>query len=220
MSYNLSSLVAKVQSRINDASFSSATITEYLNDAQNDLFSEYDLRFMEASQTYTLNVGTADITNDTGLPADFESVYTITNTTAGYESLIPYRDFRDIDENIANPLSEAAYGTGSPTSWYMYGGTIYVFPLPDQAYTLLLRYKKRPTILTADADVIAVPQEFEELLILGATYRVHEFNDNYDQAAYLKGRYDEQARKLVNRYSRKQTGAPTIMRVNRHAVRP
>ena len=99
----------------------------------------------------------------------------------------------------------------------MFAGNIHLWPRPDKAYALLLRYKKRPSELVNSTDVPLLPQEFRELLVIGAAFRIFEIKDDFVQASYLKSRYDELAMKLVQRYSRKQTGAPSIMRINRYA---
>jgi len=93
-----------------------------------------------------------------------------------------------------------------------------VFPTPNAADTLTLRYFKKPTPLSSDDDVPELPSNFEELLIVGAAYRVLQVKDNYDQAAILQNKYDEILQKLVMKYSQPQVGTPTRMRINKYAV--
>lgn len=218
MSYILSDIRTKVRQRVRDTGYDSSEITNYLNDTQNDVFNEYRLPFMEATQDYTLTTGVADITNGSGLPANFVLPIDVTLTSAGQEKLLTVRDTREMDYLYPDYENSTNYPTGAPTNWYKYGQTIKVFPEPDQAYTLTLRYYKRPTLLSADADVPSLPSEFEELLVVGASYRVLQVKDNYDQAGILENKYQELLDKLVMKYSRNQTGIPTIMRINRVPV--
>ena len=217
MAYNIAGLAGKIRYRVRDSGYAAEEIVNYINDTQNDIFNEYRLPFMEATQAYTLNIGTADITNGSDLPTNFVSPILLLLTTNGYEKRLQFRDVREMDE--LHPDYEASSTpNGTPTDAYKYGETIKVYPEPDQAYTVTLRYYKKPTVLSADADVPELPSEFEEMLVLGASYRILQVKDNYDQAGILQNKYDELLDKLVAKYSRNQTGMPTIMRINRSPV--
>lgn len=216
MSYILSDIRTKVRNRIGDSSYDSTEINNYLNDTQNDVFNEYRLPFMEATQDYTLTVGVADITDGDGLPTNFVLPINLINTYAGHEGTIPIYDVREMD--ALHPDYETSGVTGAPAAAYKYGQTIRAYPEPDAAYTLTLRYYKSPTLLSADADIPSLPDEFEELLVVGAAYRVLQVKDNYDQAGILENKYKELLDKLVMKYTRNQVGRPTQMRINRHAV--
>lgn len=208
MAYNLGTTVTRVQQRIRDTGYSSAEIKSYINDTQNDVYNEYRLRFMEDSQAYTLTVGVADITNGSGLPTNYVQALDIINTTTGKQSTLTFVDAKAIT-NLTT--------TGQPTSWYIFENTINLYPIPTSADTITVRYYKKPTELSADADVPEIPSEFVELLVVGAGYRVLQVKDNYDQAGILQNKYDEILAKLVMKYSQSQVGQPTIMRINRNA---
>lgn len=218
MAYTTGALTTRVQQRVRDTGYPSSEIRDYLNDTQNDIFNEYRLRFMETTQDYTLTVGVADITNGVGLPTNFVQAIDLMLTTTGYESVIPNIDPSTVDSMYPDYENSTLHPNNTPSAWYMYGSTIKVYPEPNIAYTATLRYYKKPTELTADADIPEVPSQFAELLILGAAYRVLQVKDNYDQAAILQNKYDELLQKLVVRYSQDQIGRPTIMRINRRAV--
>lgn len=218
MSYTLSDTVTRVQTRIKDTGFSSTTIKQFIDDAQNDIFNEYRLPFMEATQDYTLVAGAADITNGSGLPANFVQAIDLVVTTAGREYRIPFKDVKELDWTNPNPTSTTAYPANFPQFAYKYGTTIRVYPAPDQAYTVTLRYYKRPAELDDDADVPDIPQEFRELLVVGAASRVMQVKDNFDKAAIYDNKYTELLQKMTARYSQTQVGQPTQMRINRHAL--
>lgn len=218
MAYTLADIADKVRYRIKDNGYSPTEIRNYINDTQNDVFNEYRLRFMETTQTYTLAAGVSDITNGSGLPTNFVQAISLTLTTTGYESELQYKDFREIDSTNPDPDDTTINPAGIPQYWYVYGTTIRVFPAPASAYTVSLRYYKRPATLDEDADVPEIPSEFEELLVVGAAYRVFQVKDNYDKAAILQNKYDELLQKLVSRYALNQTGHATQMRINRNAL--
>lgn len=208
MSYTLGAVTTRVQQRVRDTGFSSTEIHSYINDTQRDVFNEYRLPFMEASQAYTVASGVADITNGSGLPTNYVQAIDLLNSSG---ELIPNVDVRELDQNLTSD-------TDSPVCWYYYAETINVHPTPTDDYDVTLRYYKRPTELSGDSDVPEVPSEFEEILVVGAAYRVMQVKDNYDQAGILQNKYDELLDKLVQRYSQAQVGKPTVMRINRYAT--
>lgn len=219
MAYITSDIVSKVQRRIRDTGYSSSEITDYLNDTQNDVFNEYTLPFMEATQTYTLTPGVADITNGAGVPSDYVQAISLILTTNGREKVLIYRDVRELDSLHPDFTNSGLYPATVPDEWSYYAETINTFPRPGDDYTVLLRYYKKPTLLTA-AVAPDIPSEFEELLVVGAAYRVMQAKDNYDQAAILQNKYDELLQKMVTRYSQAQVGTPIIMRINHNAMGP
>lgn len=218
MAYNTGDIVTKVQRRIRDTGYSSTEIKDYINDAQDDALNEYRLPFMQTTQNYTLTAGVSDITNGTGLPSNYVQALDIVMTSSGREQTLPYVDVREIDNFYPDADDTTINPANTPTRWYFYADTIRVFPVPDEAYTLTLRYYKKPTILVGDDDVPEIPSEFAELLVMGAAYRVLQVKDNYDQAAILENKYDEILQKLVVKYSQAQVGRPNIMRINKYAV--
>jgi hypothetical protein len=217
LAYQLSDIVTKVQQRVRDIGFDRTQITNFLNDAQNDVFNEYTLPFMETSQAYTVTVNVSDITNGANLPTNYAEAIDLTYTSADGERNIPYRNVTELD--ITNPDEDdtTEHPAGTPQYWYFYAETIRVFPVPSTAYTLLLRYYKKPTSLSADTDVPSIPSNFEELLVVGAGYRVLQVKDNYDQAGILQNKYDEILQKLVMQTAQNQIGVPVQMRINRYA---
>lgn len=218
MAYTTGTIITKVQQRIRDTGYSSTEITNYISDAQNDVYNEYRLPFMQTTQAYTLTAGVSDVTNGSGLPTNYVQALDITLTSSGLEKVIPYADIRVIDDDFPDPDDTTRNPTGPPAMWYYYGDTIKVYPVPSQAYTVSLRYYKKPTELTSTSDVPEIPSEFSELLVVGAAYRVLQVKDNYDQAAILQNKYDEILQKLVSKYSQPQVGKPHIMRINRYAL--
>lgn len=218
MAYVLSDLITRVQQRVKDTAYSTSEITSYINDTQNDVFNEYRLPFMETSQDYTLVANVADITNGVGLPTNFVQAIDLTMTADGMESVLNYVPYQEIMARYPEPTDITAHPSGIPQYWYQYGTTIRVYPAPISAYTVNLSYLKKPTALSGASDVPQIPSEFEEMLVVGAAYRVLQVKDMYDEASVLQNKYDELLQKLVNKYSLTQAGHATRMRINRHAV--
>jgi len=216
MAYTLGDITTRVQQRVRDTGYSSTEIVGYINDAQFDIFNEYRLPFMEATQDYTVTVDVADITDGTGLPANYVQAIDLVVTTDGKEQYIPFEPIRNVDLNY--PDNADASPSAYPHFWYFYEDTIKLYPAPNAAYTVRVRYYKKPTEITSDAAIPEVPSEFREVLVTGAAYRVLQVKDNYDQASILQNKYDEILQKLVMRYSQPQIGTATRIRINRRSV--
>ncbi len=221
MAYTLAGLRTRVQKRVRDTGYDSSEITDYLNDTQRDICNELRLPFMQTSQNYTLAINVSDITNGSNLPSNYVQAMDLVNTYTGYEGVIPYKSTQELDRYYPDEDDATRNPANAPTYWYNYAKTIRVFPQPDKAYTVTLRYYKSPTALSSDSDVPELPSEFEELLVLGAAYRVLQVKDNYDQAAILQNKYDEILQKLAVKYSQPQVGKPMRMRsATRYVGRP
>ena len=217
MAYQFSTIGAKVRNRIRDQNFDYTQTANFINDAINDIYNEYRLPFMQAVQTYTVTVNVGDITNGSGLPTNYTQAIDLTYTSSDGERVIPYKNVVDMDLLYPDEDDTTEHVAGTPLYWYFYAQTIKVFPVPATAYTVSLRYWKKATTLVADGDVPDIPSQFEELIVLGASYRILQTKDNYDQAAILQNKYDEILQKLVMQNAQAQTAQATQMRINRYA---
>jgi len=218
MAYILADIINRVQQRVRDTSYNGDEITQYLNDTQNDIFNEYRLNFMETSQDYTTVSNVSDITNSTGLPDNYLVAIDLVDISNTNPVIIPYKDIRDLDELYVSPDTSPTVTTNRPQFWYKYAGTINLYPTPNAAYSLRLRYYKMPTQLADDSDIPELPYSFQEALVCGAAYRVMQVKDNYDKAAILQNKYDEILQKLVGQTAVNQVGQSPTQRINRYAV--
>lgn len=216
MAYISGDIVTLVQKRIRDTNYDSSEIKQYINDTQNDIFNQYRLPFMEASQSYTTTPNVADITNGIGLPTNYSQAIDLLNT--GSNIVIPYKDIRDIDTLAQDPDNVNTSIVAPGVYWSLYAQIPILSPTPSVAYNVLLRYYKQPTLLVNDSDVPSLPSAFQEILVLGAAYRVLQVKDNYDQAAILEKKYTSQLLMLVGKSSPKQVGHTTQVRINRYNV--
>ena len=207
MSYTLSNLVSQVQSRLDDTGFSSTTIKQFINDTQREITNDKRWRFMEATTNLTSSVGSQSIGS---FPADYQIAIDLRiSSPVAYAKKLPFLDYTVVDEQYSD---QTIYANSTPMFWYEYANVPYIFPQADQVYTLTLRYLKTPTELSADADVPQIPEEYQELLVLGALSRCHELNDDYDKAAIVRQKIDELLISMTKRYGFRLLDGPRIMR--------
>lgn len=206
MTYNLANIRTRVARKLDDTNFDTATLNDFINDGQRDIFNSRRFVFMEREADVTTSVGSTALT---GLPTDMQTPLSIkVYTPVGYATKLGYVEYEDIDQYMPN-VSIA--GNTPPSLWTVFNLTPVLVYQADGTYTLKLKYIKEPTELTADGDVPEVPVSFSELLVLAAFKRGLEFNDVYDQSQIIERQIYNMSNMLAERYKR-QTGTPHIMK--------
>lgn len=217
MEYTLAALRNRViNDRLDDTGYDPDVVDRFINDTQRSIFNTYELPFQEKVFDGTLPpAGTIfQFPEDYQLQQSFVIVDPSNNVIDISQSYLPFREF-----NRRFPLP-ASVEAGPPTAWTVHGGKLYLNRPTDTTYILRLFYLKKPLVLAADEDVPEIPEEFAEVLVLGAYYRVLERNEDFDQANYIKGgQYAEEVDKMVSRYGVPQTGTPTVILQPRRSQR-
>lgn len=208
MAYNLAYLRNRVLvDKLDDDSIDGSIIDNFLNDTQRAVFTKYELPFMETIFEGLLPAGN----NSFNFPTDFSLLQSLILTDpVDYEYNLTknYLPFREFNEVYPTPRNNDAT---APRMWTTYGGKLYLAAPTDQDYNLTVFYLKNPKTLSDDNDVPAIPQEYEEVLVLGAYYRALERNEDFDLAAQVKQDYADAVASLTGRNSKRQTGKPAIM---------
>lgn len=99
----------------------------------------------------------------------------------------------------------------NPSIWTTYEemGTIFVFPIPDQAYTLKMDVITLSTDLVNQTDVdqqIFAP--YDELVQYDAAYHALLKMQNFEHAAYFEAKYEKRVKQII--LTRRATRTPNI----------
>lgn len=193
MDYNLVGLRQRVRiDKLDDEEFDSSVIDNFINDTQRDIFNEYELPFQEKIFQGTIPSGSTMFQSPSDL-AQLQS-QTMTDVPGFSQYKMKWRDFFAANPDNANQTP------GAPSAWTLYANN-FVFDKPtDKDYTFTLFYIRKPKLLQGDTDVPEIPEDFAELLVLGAYIRVLKRNEDFDQAAYIQNDYDRLLDLLVARY--------------------
>jgi hypothetical protein len=208
MAYNLQTIRDLVKDRLSDENFSNALINQFINDEQRELFNYYDLPFNRGLAVHTLNQGDYTIT----LPADHQRTTGLRITAPdGYDSeltqwFIPFKRFKDYFRE------QEYYSETQPRYWTIYNSEIEFAYAVDKTYTIEHNYIATLDKLENDTDVPAVPEEFQEILVLGGLVRSLEVNDDNDIAQYQQGKKNLLVQALLKRYNPQQSGKTTVLR--------
>jgi hypothetical protein len=73
-------------------------------------------------------------------------------------------------------------------------------------------YLITPVELVDDSDVPEIPQEFQEILVLGALVRALEVNDDNDIAQYQQGKKNLLVQAMLKRLAPQQTAKTLVLR--------
>jgi hypothetical protein len=207
MTYTRATIRTRIQQKLDDTSFDTATLNQFIDDGQRDILNSRRFVFMERESDVTT---TAGVNTLTGLPTDMQVPLSLrVYTPVGNATLLDYIEYEDLDRSVPNITNN---GQTPPSAWYVFNLIPYIYPLADATYTLKLKYIKSATTLDGDADVPEIPESFGEALVLAGYKRALEFNDDYDQAQVIQLKIDELVELMDERYNKRQAGLPHFIR--------
>lgn len=215
MEYTLSGLRHNIAvDLLDDEEYEPAIIDRAINRAQQEIFNRNELSFQEKIFSGTVPAGSTIF----AYPKDMQLVQNhVISEPNGVEKNIEsmYIPFREFTKTFPTPNKNAP----SPiTAWTSYGGNILTSAPTDKEYTLEIYYIKKPVLLLADYDVPEIPEEFAELLELGAYIRILKRNEDLDLAQPAMQDYADKLNDLVSRYGYRKTG-PIKMKNTQRRVR-
>lgn len=196
MDYTLQSIIRRVQvDKLDDDEFDTGIISNYVNDTQRDIFNQFELSFQEKIFVGTLPSHVAMFNAPDDLSLLQRAILSGGDRTRDITDMyVPWRNF--LDKYPASNENEP----GDFENWTSYAGNIILSRPTEIDQTLTIYYVRKPKVLALPNDKPEIPQEFEELLVLGAYIRCLEFNEDFDQADYIKTEYNNMLDMLVSRY--------------------
>lgn len=204
MDYNLASLRQRVQvDKLDDEEFDPDIVDRFINDTQREIFNQFELPFQEKIFQGAIPAGSTmfQLPSDLAL-VQYWSMVGVSNFSQGK---VAWRDFVYGNPDVQNTTP------GAPSQWTNYAGNILLDRPTDKDYTLTLFYVRKPRRLQENSDVPEIPEEFSELLVLGAYRRILERNEDFDLAATVNAQYQAQLTLLVSRYGFRESNGPIKM---------
>jgi hypothetical protein len=213
MAYTFSELKTKLRTQIGDNSLDSTVMGDAINYTIQRVFNTIEITLNSDFQSNTVVAGANTLT--TALPSDLQRITALYVTSpTGYatdltECFVSNKEFRKLFPVVdqANPLKYWTFFTGVEFS-----------TLADQDHSIRIEYIKSVPLLTADVDVPAIPQAFEELLMLGAKMRVYEQKEDFDYAGQFQTKYGDLLEAFLTRYSTRQVDGQFVMPGPRQSV--
>ena len=158
--------------------FGATRVNMYINNAYLTIVRRVNYYVDETTQDFNTTVGTSMYS----LPANFARTRSLRRTDIGIEL-----------ENVGlRTIDRSTITSGTPYAYALDGANLHLYPTPDQAYPLELRYWLMPNPLVADSDVPTIPADYHNLLVYGATSEAYAADDDGPQmGAYWQAKFDK-----------------------------
>jgi len=173
-----------LQNRIADELLTGATVTtaqiklEILSAIQH--YERERFWFNEAQTT----LSTAASANSVAVPSDLLEIDTIDVTYGGHPYGLRRRDWAWYSRL---GLRDTTVGKAVPGQFVYYQNTLYLYPVPDAIYALLMSYVKQLTTLSADADTNSWTTDGEAMIRARAKQALKLNYQNDDTAMQMVG---------------------------------
>ena len=209
MSYTLAGIRNRILvDKLDDEDFDTQVLDNFINDAQRDIFSEFELPFTEKIFTGNLPQG-AFMFQFPDDVSHLQSVVVIDEAGRAIDIRDKFLDFQEFNSRHPSPVSN---DQGSIMYWTLYGGKMITSRPVDLEYTMTIYYNKVPKTLLDDGDIPELPAEYEELLVLGAFYRVQYREGDSDEGLLTKSEFRTKLEQMANRYGFRIGGGPIRMK--------
>lgn len=204
--YNLGTLITRIQQKLDNTSFDSTILTQFINDGLRDVVIQAKPQYYQAETSYITAIGLNTLTTaatDVLVPISMR-----TYTPQNYAQLLPFIEYQDVD--LAYP-NVGLLGTGPPIAWSTFTLVPFVVNNADAVYTLRSKYLQIPVELSAASDVPALPVTFSEILVLAGHKRALEHDDDFDQAQVIQLQIDSKLNDMMV-LAKPQLNMPHVMR--------
>lgn len=138
-------------------------------------------------------VGAEDIQLPTNLMHLVHPIRLLKGATAA-DSGYPLEHLTKDEYDLLEPNpNRTGPSTGCPSAYTIWSRSILLTPIPDSAvYLIEINWSKRPTTLSADADLASLGAEWDEVIKQGTLERVYAGMGLLQESAYWASLYREQ----------------------------
>jgi hypothetical protein len=180
----LNDIIFSVRNRVNinenDGRMSDALFRDFINHAMQDAEQEFNWPWREAIQTISV---VAD-DNEYAVPADFQSTLSLTMVDP---PMVLVRKSWKWTRRLAHLDLRAI-----PCFYTEYSGNLYIYPIPDSAYTLQHRYVTTVDRLEETTDELVSPEWFDRVIVSRASMYVADKLRDSEHHQMFKQAYNEQ----------------------------
>lgn len=181
---NLGEIIKSVQRQLGDESevqFEKADIKRWANDAQVDIARKTEC-LQEHSETSAVSEDGSYL-----LPADFIGLKRVSFD----KSVIQPTTLDNADKSYPN-RDRGEGSTGSPSTYYVWGRTLHLYPWPEQGgiANLDIWYYRAPKALAADEDIPEIPSWMHEDIVRYCIARGKELDEEDAQSQKAMTEYD------------------------------
>jgi hypothetical protein len=119
--------------------------------------------------------------------------------------------FQEAERYILEHTGDDNRASRVPEVWYERNGTIYLYPVPDAAYSLRLFFQRRPADLAALSEPLEVPDRYFQRVVDGVLARAYQLDGDWEAAQYKSTEFYNGMTLLANQENVPRTTVyPTI----------
>lgn len=177
---NFDTIQTEVLARLGNRTDITSRLPVWINDAYYEILMAPRFAFYELDKQATA-VTTTSLRAYT-LPTDLWFILSVRDTTNN----------RKIRRSHWNIYDKRAATEGIPSTYARFGSTIELDPTPDGAYTLIIRYRYRPSELSSGVSPI-VGREWDELLTVLSVIKGFEALEQPEKAVMYRGLFEKLA---------------------------
>jgi hypothetical protein len=162
MATTLSSLQTKLNN-LADETVDATKATSWINDVYKDVASRSDWSWLQDSSNFSTVVGD----NNYSVAANCMEIFQMRTKD---RQLTPQSRQWLFEKHPEYPeyTDEGTVYTATPTDFVHFGGEVLLYPIPDAIESVYYMYKKTVSDLSSGTDEPLIPEEFREVLALGA----------------------------------------------------
>ncbi len=103
--------------------------------------------------------------------------------------------------------------TGTPAAWARTSGTVIaIWPTPQAAGTLTVRYHQKAPLLTLGSDVPIIPPDYRDVLVTGSCEIMAQRERQFDAASAFRAEREERTREMMAQTGLEHTQGPVVVR--------
>lgn len=203
-----------VRQKLDDLQYDGNKVDSAINWFQFELFNNTRTTIMEDDLNIAFVQGDYEVTIPSQVQVITEILVVPTNP-----SIRPYSIWKNRQEHgdfLQNFPNFMVANQTDLREWSFYGRKIRFAAPANFAGNLFVEFVRRPVKAVNDNDVLEIPDNYEELAVLGGVARVMEMNEDYAEAAQERQNLEPlQVTFIRNEGRGSQKTGPTIMRSNR-----
>jgi hypothetical protein len=167
-------------------------ILAWVNAAQNAIATDNE-ELLETVATADIVAGQADYSS----PPDLNILRSLMYNNFRLRGL-SFAQFNEYLDGFKATSSQGGYGNGNPEVFMVYGGTITLFPTPNQSITsgLKIYYAKYPPTVSTLTDNLSVPDRYFEPVVSYVLKQAYEMDENLWMVDLKNQDYTQKVQKL------------------------
>jgi len=118
------------------------------------------------------------------------------------------------DKYLSYPGRTDTTKENEPTQWVRNEDYIYLYPTPDDSYTLYIYYRKRPTVMSDDNDTTDIGAEWDEAILQLAVIQSLRRLKQYDQAKEEENAWEDLVRGIMEVYYQEELDSKEYVRID------